>query len=199
MMAQLSRVHIADIVRDHPSNDIDTNSCATLLVYDNTFSCGIRPSTKFAASATFDEETFEFDHIFSGPLAPLVVILYADLASPSFASVHQQLTKLANAGSIRYVLRPRAVGDGPNAAATAGPLSLQGFGVELALKNMEYKVLDDQKISVDLGGAADLDSVSRALIYSPHLVVTHLMLLHRSLMRFLVVKKLMLMVSISIN
>jgi hypothetical protein len=41
----------------------------------------------------------------------------------------------AHAGRVRYVLRPRVA-----AASRKRAFSLQAFGAELALKNMEYKV-----------------------------------------------------------
>lgn len=63
----------------------------------------------------------------------------------------------ANAG-IKYVFRPLAA---RNACAsqllepcallgTGGKLQLPGFGVEMAVKNMEYSALDDSKVSAQL-------------------------------------------------
>ena len=39
---------------------------------------------------------------------------------------------------------------------------VQGFGVELAIKNMEYKVVDDSKVVLDDGGEED-GSLSRLM------------------------------------
>ena len=58
--------------------------------------------------------------------------------------------KLAAAGAARlaYAVRPLAL-EGCDAGACGdygrgGPLQLAGYGVELALKNMEYKAMDEK-------------------------------------------------------
>ena len=56
-------------------------------------------------------------------------------------------------GSLVYVYRPVLLpgcsgrGDACVDLGTGEPLQLPGFGVELALKNMEYSALDDSKVS----------------------------------------------------
>ena len=60
------------------------------------------------------------------------------------------MSKLAAAGVARlaYAVRPLAL-EGCDARACGdygrgGPLQLAGYGVELALKNMEYKAMDEK-------------------------------------------------------
>ncbi len=58
----------------------------------------------------------------------------------------------AGSGKIVYVYRP-VLAEGCAAAqpcvglGSGGGLPLPGFGVELAIKNMEYSALDDSKVS----------------------------------------------------
>ena len=88
------------------------------------------------------------DHVFGsvgGGTAPMVV-LYAPLGSAAFRAAHATLTQRAREGAIVYVYRPQV-----RAAPGARSQSLQGYGVQLAIKNMEYKVLDDKAVQ-DLGG-----------------------------------------------
>ncbi|CEJ82885.1 hypothetical protein VHEMI02927 [[Torrubiella] hemipterigena] len=66
-------------------------------------------------------------------------ILYADPTSPKFGSYHQEISKMAAAGDVRYRLRYRR----PNTLQT-NPLPVSGYGVELALKRTDYIVIDDR-------------------------------------------------------
>uniref|UniRef100_A0A8B9JKG7 UDP-glucose ceramide glucosyltransferase-like 1 n=1 Tax=Astyanax mexicanus TaxID=7994 RepID=A0A8B9JKG7_ASTMX len=84
---------------------------------------------------------FKGDHRFtsSNPGAP-VVILYAELGTKEFASFHQQMLSRVNKGLINYVLR--------HYLPCLGKLELflSGYGVELAIKNQEYKAKDDTQV-----------------------------------------------------
>jgi hypothetical protein len=79
-----------------------------------------------------------------GPVsAREVVVVYADVLSPLLADAHAGLAARAHAGKIRYVLRLLSAPEGEGAA-----VFVQGFGVGLTIKNMEYKVLDDSTIEI---------------------------------------------------
>jgi hypothetical protein len=63
--------------------------------------------------------------------------------------------------SLRYVYRPvlqevcRSGADAATACSFHGagpPLQLPGFGVEMAIKNMEYSALDDSKVTEHAAG-----------------------------------------------
>uniref|UniRef100_A0A8B9JIQ4 UDP-glucose ceramide glucosyltransferase-like 1 n=1 Tax=Astyanax mexicanus TaxID=7994 RepID=A0A8B9JIQ4_ASTMX len=84
---------------------------------------------------------FKGDHRFtsSNPGAP-VVILYAELGTKEFASFHQQMLSRVNKGLINYVLRHYL----PNPSKSK--VFLSGYGVELAIKNQEYKAKDDTQV-----------------------------------------------------
>ena len=101
-----------------------------------------------ASCASADEETLStVDHVWGARVAGApTVVLYAPLGSESFALAHATLVSAAESGSVSYVYRPLVA---ESAGAPRQPL--QGYGVELAIKNMEYKAMDDQQIE-DLGG-----------------------------------------------
>ncbi|CAG8454088.1 447_t:CDS:10, partial [Racocetra fulgida] len=81
-----------------------------------------------------------FDHVLQyDEIAPLAV-LYANLYSPSFLTFHKFLSDLAKNGVLSYVLRYRPPKERRDA------LYLSGYGVELALKNTDYIVVDDRKV-----------------------------------------------------
>jgi UDP-glucose:glycoprotein glucosyltransferase len=117
---------------------------------DGKFYCEI----DFTSRGGFDEFPWEnivnkslpyvFDSFVPTTLTPTnppgVVILHGDFKQ-SFNLLFNRLKHYATQGRINLVIRPKCI-------HTAQPIALQGFGVELAIKNMEYKVIDDTKIDV---------------------------------------------------
>jgi UDP-glucose:glycoprotein glucosyltransferase len=65
--------------------------------------------------------------------------LYAKIGTSEFARFHQTLSGLAKIGHIRYVFRHFA----RNTGEAQNSVGLSGYGVELAIKNTEYKAVDD--------------------------------------------------------
>uniref|UniRef100_A0A6Q2ZGE8 UDP-glucose ceramide glucosyltransferase-like 1 n=1 Tax=Esox lucius TaxID=8010 RepID=A0A6Q2ZGE8_ESOLU len=84
---------------------------------------------------------FKSDHRFPGsnPDAP-VVILYAEIGSSEFSVFHQLMLSKANKGQTVYVLRHYL------ATPSRRRVYLSGYGVELAIKNQEYKAKDDTQV-----------------------------------------------------
>jgi UDP-glucose:glycoprotein glucosyltransferase len=76
-----------------------------------------------------------------------VAILYADIFSPSFDEFHSKLVEMSDSSEITYVLRFK-----PSANAVQKELFLSGYGVELAIKSTEYKVIDDRKVEGNCHG-----------------------------------------------
>ena len=68
-----------------------------------------------------------------------VSTLYTDLVSPAFADFHRTLREAAHTGQITYRVRYR-----PPLSPSNKPLSVSGYGVELALKRTDYIVIDDR-------------------------------------------------------
>jgi len=79
--------------------------------------------------------------------APVTVYLYANLArGKASREWHSLLKRLATEGAVAYVWRhwiPEA--------SLGQPVDMVGYGVELAIKKMEYKAVDDREIK----GAAE--------------------------------------------
>ncbi|KAI9758265.1 MAG: hypothetical protein M4579_003124 [Chaenotheca gracillima] len=67
-------------------------------------------------------------------------ILYADITHPSFGDFHKSLSKAARGGKLSYRLRYK-----PANTAETRPLTVNGYGVELALKRTDYVVIDDRE------------------------------------------------------
>lgn len=84
-----------------------------------------------------------FDHVVrpkSGK-SRLTVVLYTSQFSSQFEEFHNYLKKAVDEHEITYVIRYRS----PLASVTPDtPLYLSGYGVELALKNTDYLVIDDR-------------------------------------------------------
>jgi UDP-glucose:glycoprotein glucosyltransferase len=95
----------------------------------------------------------DMDHEYTGSNATsgVVVHLFATVGSETFRAFHKKLSKSATKGKIRYVLRHAWP---EKEDASAHPMMVQGYGVEMAIKNMEYKAVDDQKKE---GGASAED------------------------------------------
>jgi UDP-glucose:glycoprotein glucosyltransferase len=93
-----------------------------------------------------EPELLEDDHIFmSHPDAiEETVILYGDIGSDNFGAFHTLLMNVAKDTNVRYVLRWKPVEMNTTEQRTEKNLVLSGYGVELALKNTEYLVLDDR-------------------------------------------------------
>ena len=105
-----------------------------------------------AADCTNDEP-LAIDHVLGQPPATgatkPTVSLHAVIGSAVGLAAHIVLKARADQGDIVYIYRPLVRPD-----AGVGQQTLQGYGVQLAIKNMEYKVMDDAKAD-DLGGIGD--------------------------------------------
>jgi UDP-glucose:glycoprotein glucosyltransferase len=96
-----------------------------------------------------------------------VATLVAAPGTPCFAAFHDVLAARADAGAIRYrhrpVLRPGCVKPGTCVALGSGEgpgdrLAVSGYGVGMAVKNMEYTSGDDgSEVRVDSGEVDDAD------------------------------------------
>lgn len=106
---------------------------------------------------------FPFDHVRAGsPTAQYTVILYADFTSKEASKAHEMMTRRGEksentksdaASNVDYVLRPFSKKAMEKEAGSSKGY-LQGYGVELALKNVEYRVLDVQSLKAGLSAEA---------------------------------------------
>jgi hypothetical protein len=114
-----------------------------------------------------------WDHVFPIPedsKAPTqLAVLYGSVGTTSFCSLHASLASLATASRVKYSLRHAFHG----AEVVAQETKLQGYGVFLDIKNMEYKTVDDQNDQVEANAATRSDDKVSTL--KPH-IAYHLMI-----------------------
>ncbi|KAL3515635.1 hypothetical protein ACH5RR_022537 [Cinchona calisaya] len=131
-----------------------------------------------ATTDTFQQpELFEFDHVHpDSSIGSPLAILYGALGTNCFKEFHNILLGAARQGKVTYVVRPilpsgceSKVGR-CGAIGTRDPLNLGGYGVELALKNMEYKAMDDSAVkkgvTLEDPHTEDLSQDVRGFIFS---------------------------------
>lgn len=122
-------------------------------------------------------EIFEFDHVHPGSTAGSpTAVLYGALGTVCFKEFHTALSEAAKQGKIKYVVRSVLLSgcEPPNsscgAIGTGESVNLAGYGVELALKNMEYKAMDDSTIkkgvTLEDPHTEDLSQEVRGFIFS---------------------------------
>ncbi|KXT01759.1 hypothetical protein AC578_2786 [Pseudocercospora eumusae] len=80
-----------------------------------------------------------FDRVLGDTASDKPSILYADLFSDSFRKFHKTLSKTARDGSTSYRVRYKA-----SVGHERKPLTVSGYGIELALKRTDYIVIDDR-------------------------------------------------------
>ena len=122
------------------------NSFIIVSPYTNVF-CSTREAvsyfSNYSASTILDDVEGtgpnSWDHMYpSKSTSTLNFILYGALGTSSFCSEHKSLVEQALSGTIKYSARHAAEAIGLE--QTDAQTSLQGYGVFLDIKNMEYKV-----------------------------------------------------------
>ncbi|WOL04288.1 UDP-glucose:glycoprotein glucosyltransferase [Canna indica] len=122
-------------------------------------------------------ELFEFDHVYSGSNSDSpVAILYGAMGTECFKEFHIIMKEASKQGKIKYVVRPvlppgcQADSSYCSAVGLSDSVNLAGYGVELALKNMEYKAMDDSAIrkgvTLEDPRTEDLSQEIRGFIFS---------------------------------
>ncbi|KAJ2574525.1 killer toxin resistant protein, partial [Coemansia sp. RSA 1836] len=108
--------------------------------------------TTYIEQAKVEPQVLALDHVYepnaavATPAEPRLVVLYADPRSKGFAELHEHLAAQAESGGVKYVLRYRPWASSDDSASKSRSLGLSGYGVELALKSTEYKVIDDRDL-----------------------------------------------------
>jgi UDP-glucose:glycoprotein glucosyltransferase len=139
----------------------------TRVELDAMIASAARSSPADAAAAASIPHLSELDHVY--PAAPLggdaaspipSIVFYGAVGTPCFAGFHAALKAAASAGSVKYVHRPvlgpRCERDGCVGLGASGGdrLTVAGFGVEMAVKNMEYKATDDTEVKDTSAGGS---------------------------------------------
>ncbi|KAH7129335.1 UDP-glucose:glycoprotein glucosyltransferase-domain-containing protein [Dactylonectria estremocensis] len=127
----------------------DQEKCLEWALLDSKQYCTPSLNTAIDTDLTSTQlKTLPFDRVLG---VGKVAILYADPTSPSFGPYHEALSKAAKQGELSYRLRYRR-----NTSVPSAPLSVSGYGIELALKRTDYIVIDDRE--------ADQDSQQKPLV-----------------------------------
>ncbi|XP_034145677.1 UDP-glucose:glycoprotein glucosyltransferase 1 isoform X2 [Esox lucius] len=125
------------------SNEPPPSGCSAFFNVHGEKSCDTEKLAALVETAAERPKPYLFksDHRFPGsnPDAP-VVILYAEIGSSEFSVFHQLMLSKANKGQTVYVLRHYL------ATPSRRRVYLSGYGVELAIKNQEYKAKDDTQV-----------------------------------------------------
>lgn len=90
-------------------------------------------------------EALPFDRVLEDDAKPGATpsVLYADITNPAFSQIHQTVRKTAKDGQTSYRVRYRRSMGGEQK-----PLTVNGYGIGLALKRTDYIVIDDRKAEV---------------------------------------------------
>uniref|UniRef100_A0A452YE51 UDP-glucose:glycoprotein glucosyltransferase n=1 Tax=Aegilops tauschii subsp. strangulata TaxID=200361 RepID=A0A452YE51_AEGTS len=154
---------------------VDTGN--TLFFNSDDLHKWLEGSGKGATDSTGQPELFDFDHVYprSNITAP-VAIFYGAVGTKCFKELHVHLAEASKQGKVRYALRPvlpsgcQATSSFCGSIGAADAVTLSGYGVELALKNMEYKAMDDTAIKKGVAledpKTEDLSQEVRGFIFS---------------------------------
>uniref|UniRef100_A0A674F3N0 UDP-glucose ceramide glucosyltransferase-like 1 n=1 Tax=Salmo trutta TaxID=8032 RepID=A0A674F3N0_SALTR len=124
------------------SNEPPPSGCSAFFNVHGEKSCDTEKLAALMETAAERPKPYLFksDHRFPGsnPDTP-VVVLYAEIGSSEFTMFHQLMLSKANKGLATYVLRHYL-------SPSSRRVYLSGYGVELAIKNQEYKAKDDTQV-----------------------------------------------------
>ncbi|XP_010523682.1 PREDICTED: UDP-glucose:glycoprotein glucosyltransferase isoform X2 [Tarenaya hassleriana] len=170
-----------DSLSSFPLSDDSSLCCwvdiGSSLFFDESDLLSWLASPPAAEDSVQGPELFDFDHVHLDSRARTPVgILYGAVGTSCFRKFHVLLSQAATKGKITYVVRPvlpsGCVGRTRRCGAIGAwdNVSLAGYGVELALKNMEYKAMDDSTIkkgvTLEDPRTEDLSQDVRGFIFS---------------------------------
>ncbi|KAJ2964307.1 hypothetical protein NQZ79_g834 [Umbelopsis isabellina] len=118
--------------------------CDSWVEFQNQQYCSVKKLKQAMISSKTNEEAqsaqlLPFDHVLSSSVPGIkIATLYGDVMTTAFAELHNFLYEAALADKVTYIVRYK-----PGARQT-DPVALSGYGIELALKNTDYLVIDDR-------------------------------------------------------
>jgi len=86
------------------------------------------------------------DHIKKSDNENGLVIFYGDIFTKDFNIYLTELLKINEEAGLTFIIRYKKSLD---KEFTNNPITISGYGVEMAIKNTEYKVIDDRKLKTD--------------------------------------------------
>uniref|UniRef100_A0A7E4VIA0 UDP-glucose:glycoprotein glucosyltransferase n=1 Tax=Panagrellus redivivus TaxID=6233 RepID=A0A7E4VIA0_PANRE len=130
-------------------------ACEAFAVVGDATTCKPEGISKLVDSAKPKEgDVYSIDHIHPLPIntdedSLPNVFIYGQLGSAELAKFHETGRKLAKNGKARYILRHFAK------TVDESKVGLSGYGVELAIKNTEYKAVDDSHVKAEEASAEE--------------------------------------------
>ncbi|VDK41288.1 unnamed protein product [Cylicostephanus goldi] len=109
-------------------------------------------------------ELLSTDHVNGKDSSPkTVVIIYGDIGSQDWLQLHNKALELSASNKAQYVLRHFQKN-----TISARSVSLSGYGVELAIKNTEYKAVDDSNVKKEEAEETSLHGFNFKLLKELH-------------------------------
>lgn len=129
---------LTDCNTDSFGNKLSDENKRAWVLYNEKIYCS--PDELYALQTdarAINERIFPFDRVIGHQTNSPLLILYADINSPSFRSMFQNLHMSAQAGKLRFVWRyiPSDTHDFE---------IIKGYGVDLTLKRTDYLAIDDR-------------------------------------------------------
>uniref|UniRef100_A0A8C9WFD8 UDP-glucose ceramide glucosyltransferase-like 1 n=1 Tax=Scleropages formosus TaxID=113540 RepID=A0A8C9WFD8_SCLFO len=121
------------------SNEPPPEGCSAFVVIHGHHACSTKDVKKLLKTALDRPRPYLYksDHKYPGANSTdvPVAILYAEIGTKKFNTLHKVLSEKADEGKLTYVLRH-----------FPEKLRLSGYAVELAIKSTEYKAVDDTRV-----------------------------------------------------
>ncbi|KAA0715726.1 UDP-glucose:glycoprotein glucosyltransferase 2 [Triplophysa tibetana] len=128
------------IASDEPPPD----GCSAFVAIHGQHACNTKDMKKLLKAAPGRPRPYLYksDHRYPGVNGTdlPVVVLYAEIGTKEFITYHKVLSERAQEGKLIYMLRHYV------AEPKKQRMLLSGYGVELAIKNTEYKAVDDTQV-----------------------------------------------------
>lgn len=141
----------------------ETVVCDSAVAFKNDVGAAVPDADKDTLDISGLEYPASWDHTYpiksesslsKGDASSPLWVLYGSVGSQSFCAMHRAALSAGAGESFRYSVRHAFPGSSPVASSTA----LQGFGVFLDIKNLEYKNVDDSsRPQEEAGGDAGAD------------------------------------------
>lgn len=147
MFDQLSKSHPTEVC-----------SNTTFFIYNNQVFCDLQSIPLNDPNTSPSSEIYEFDHIYpssthpSPASFPNTLIFYTSLGSPAFYTWYPTLRQYCQNHDVTCIYRHMHPPEHQSLSF------IQGFGIGLTIKNMEYKTIDDKiEKSADAASAESKD------------------------------------------
>ncbi|ORX41875.1 hypothetical protein BCR36DRAFT_587674 [Piromyces finnis] len=150
----------ASVIPSHKANSKFDNTCQNWLDWYGSQICEMESFKKIAQISLVDGKytmnksdkkspiPLPTDHVkgSSSGKENGFVIFYGDILSENFGEYLDELLRINEEAGLSFVIRYKKSSD---EQYNNNPITISGYGVEMAIKNTEYKVIDDRKLKKD--------------------------------------------------